>query len=234
MNEVFKMLIIYYWERIVLDGKEYDYFITEFGDIKNSNGKILKIRKNNRGYKIVDLYYQGIKKTFLVHRLVALTFIPNPKNYKTVDHINGDKNNNSVDNLEWVSYSENNTRALNNKLRIPLYGEQHQFSKYTEKDVEKICEYLTKNLSVKEISIKTDYPISLIASIKCGKSWRHISKKYQFVESRYYMNAITRAKIIYLYTIEKKGIKDILEILGWENKSKYIKRIKRVLEKHCS
>ena len=60
-----------------------------------------------------------------VHRLVALTFIPNPQNKKQVNHINGNKEDNTVPNLEWATAQENVIHALNTKLRVPPKGKDH-------------------------------------------------------------------------------------------------------------
>lgn len=65
------------------------------------------IERSHKGYKTVRLYVDGKKKVFFVHRLVAKTFIPNPENKATVNHINEDKNDNRVENLEWMTNLEN-------------------------------------------------------------------------------------------------------------------------------
>ena len=71
-----------------------------------------------RRYLFVQLSKNGKQKNFFVHRLVAMAFIDNPKNYPQIDHINGDKYNNSVDNLRWVTAKENsnNPNASNSPI----------------------------------------------------------------------------------------------------------------------
>lgn len=71
----------------------------------------------NSGYLKVGLSVDGIHKYYLVHRLVAQAFIPNPNNLPQVNHIDGNKLNNHVDNLEWVSSYENQQHAVKNGLR---------------------------------------------------------------------------------------------------------------------
>lgn len=97
-----------------------EYYITDAGDVfsrqtmNNPNGRIrkLKLTKDRFGYLRVCLSDTNHKKhILLIHRLVAQTFIPNPDNKPCVNHIDGNKENNIISNLEWCSYSENNTHA---------------------------------------------------------------------------------------------------------------------------
>lgn len=83
----------------------------------NWKDTILKPQKHNNGYLIVNIKIPNKKsKTFLVHRLIAETFIPNPENKPCVNHKDGNKLNNCVDNLEWVTYTENEIHAYKNDL----------------------------------------------------------------------------------------------------------------------
>lgn len=82
-----------------------DYQISNLGNIKNKKGQLLVIgrRKSNSGYVQIRLYKEGKYHYRYIHRLVALTFIPNPSNYRTVNHVDGNKLNNTITNLEWTS-----------------------------------------------------------------------------------------------------------------------------------
>lgn len=94
-----------------------NYIISSYGKIYNTKTNILLTsRDNGHGYLYVDLYKNSKHKRYYVHRLVANTFIPNLENKKEVNHIDGDKNNNSVSNLEWVTSSENSRHAWKNNL----------------------------------------------------------------------------------------------------------------------
>lgn len=70
-------------------------------------GTILYTCINNSGYEVVCLWKNNHRHCFPVHRLVAKTFIPNPYSYTDVDHINNDKSNNSIDNLQWMNHRDN-------------------------------------------------------------------------------------------------------------------------------
>lgn len=81
-------------------------------------GKIIKQRLQNGGYCIVWLSKSGIVKPFTVHRLVAFAFLPNVNNEEQVNHKDGNKANNCVNNLEWCSRSENIKHAYANSLKL--------------------------------------------------------------------------------------------------------------------
>jgi hypothetical protein len=83
------------------------YSVSNLGNVKNHRfGNVFTLQTSKSGYKTINI--NSIKKLFRVHRLVAQAFIPNPDNKPYVDHIDNDKSNNRVDNLRWVTPSENN------------------------------------------------------------------------------------------------------------------------------
>ena len=86
--------------------KHSNYAVSDESEIKNlTTGHILKKHDHPKGYD--QVYFDG--QTFLVHKLVADAFIPNPENKPCVDHIDGNKKNNVASNLRWVTYHENNS-----------------------------------------------------------------------------------------------------------------------------
>lgn len=92
----------------IIDGR--DFYIGDLGNIyrKTVRGiKALPKYKRNDGYEYVQISCGGARKKFSVHRLVAEAFLENPNNLPQVNHIDGNKRNNSVDNLEWVNNSSN-------------------------------------------------------------------------------------------------------------------------------
>ncbi|ASN67836.1 hypothetical protein 7AX1_20 [uncultured Caudovirales phage] len=93
-----------------------NYTITDEGEVVSYKGKEpkkLKLQKNKKGYLFVRLRYHSPK----IHRLVAKAFIPNPENKSQVNHIDGNKESNRLENLEWVSNSENREHAIKTGLK---------------------------------------------------------------------------------------------------------------------
>ncbi len=96
-----------------IEGFENSYEVSCRGNIRNKRtGKILS--NNCKGYVVVSFWVNNKSKNFLAHRIVAKAFIPNPLNKKEVNHINGIKNDNRIENLEWCTPSEN----INHSWRI--------------------------------------------------------------------------------------------------------------------
>lgn len=117
--------------------KSYHHSVTENGDIQGYEGRYsvtpdgeiwsfitrryLKPALTSRGYPAVRLYkiHSQRGKTKCVHRLVAEMFLQNPENKEQINHKDGNKENNSIDNLEWCTCSENHKHAFRTKIRIP-------------------------------------------------------------------------------------------------------------------
>lgn len=99
-----------------------NYGVSNFGNVKNNKtNKVLTPRNNGKGYLTVILYEGSNKKNFRIHRLVAEYFIPNPLKLNTVNHINFDKSDNKVMNLEWASVRENNCHRFKDKPIKSMY-----------------------------------------------------------------------------------------------------------------
>lgn len=136
-------------------------------------GKKLKGSLSKTGYKNVFLSKEGVVSCFSIHRLIAELFIPNPYNKDEVNHINGIKTDNRVDNLEWATGSENIKHAFNKGLRIEMKGVKNGRSKLTESDIISIRKNYI-GLTFEEISKK--YPVSAqaISDIINRKKWKHV------------------------------------------------------------
>lgn len=96
---------------VFYDLKDYEnhYMINKLGQIKSKKTNIIKKPSNNgKGYLIINLWKNGKSKMYFIHRLLGLQFIPNPKNYDYVDHIDINPLNNNLENLRWIDKSGNN------------------------------------------------------------------------------------------------------------------------------
>lgn len=100
----------------ILNGFEGNYQVSNKSIIRNKQGQIMKTHINSFGYEVVCFYKERKNKWCKVHRLVAEAFIPNPENKPQVNHINGDKTDNRIENLEWVTASENMKHAFSHNL----------------------------------------------------------------------------------------------------------------------
>lgn len=99
-----------------------NYEVSNFGSVRNiKTGRVLRPSTYESGYQCVGLYLNGIQKYHLTHRLVASTFIPNPEHKRTVNHINGIKTDNRVENLEWATDSENIKHAYKTGLNSRIH-----------------------------------------------------------------------------------------------------------------
>ena len=87
------------------------YEVSNMGRVRRIGGNIMKQHKTRYGYLSLTLCKNGKVKTFQAHRLVALAFVPNPRNVPFVNHIDECKTNNNADNLEWVTSTENNNHG---------------------------------------------------------------------------------------------------------------------------
>lgn len=214
------------FKQLKIDGKIIkDYYIDENGNIKGPQGKFLKHRKNNRGYHMVTIYDDKQPIHILVHRAVAENFIPNPLNLPTVNHKEGDKDNNSVSGLEWSTYSDNNKHAVDHHLRIPLSCENHQNATLDNDTVENICKLLETNMTyndiIDELNLSHINNIRVkIKMIKTLNSWRDISSKYNFPPgknggSKYGNNTIM--EICKMLADGCRDYKHILQTIGLED-----------------
>jgi hypothetical protein len=170
---------------IYIDGIKSKYVVNNYGEVYRikSSGKlkIMKQQTDADGYFTVGLHLNGVGYFRRVNRLVAQAFIDNPQNKPEVNHIDGDKQNNIVENLEWVTSKENIDHAWKNNLTHPKSGDKHPNSKYTEKDIRKVCKYLVQNkYTMKEISKKTGVSYTVVKQVRNHIIWTKVSSEFDF------------------------------------------------------
>ena len=158
--------------------KFHGYTIYPDGTIIGKRGKPLNPRTNGWGYKILTLLIDGKPITYSVHRLVALMYVPNPFYYREVDHIDGDKSNNSFENLRWCTRGQNIQYAYDLDKRSAR-GECNARAILTEEQVHEVCALLSQGYSCAKIR-DMGYPYVPVRGIKSRKNWRYISDSYAF------------------------------------------------------
>lgn len=175
------------WRDVI--GFEGIYQVSNYGDLKGLERKtfnkgtnleniikekILKKPKDKDGYIRYCLFKDDKRFSKYAHRLVALMFIDNPQNKPQVNHIDGNKENNHVDNLEWVTAKENTRHALDLGLSYQEPGEKHHMSKLTEKDIFNIRELYKNKTTQKKISLLFNVSQTQIHRIVTNKRWKHL------------------------------------------------------------
>jgi hypothetical protein len=182
------------------DIKNYEglYQVSNFGNVKSLDrivnkpsgvsyirkGKICKQSKSNLGYMTIGFTVNNQKINKYVHRLVAEAFITNTSNYPQVNHIDCDKTNNRINNLEWCTNSQNHTHASKNGLnklhlyRVAYSGEQNTNSLLKKEQVLEIRQkYIPYKYSAKKLSKEYNVSESCITHILNNTSWKEISTK---------------------------------------------------------
>lgn len=146
------------------------YWINKKGEIIGRRGKKIYHRIiNEKGYEKIILTSRQKTKMLSIHRLVALAFIPNPENKPQVNHIDCDKLNNSVENLEWVTNQENHDHKMKNGLNVSKPLEEHGGAKLTNEQA-----LFIRNSNEKSEDLAKQFEVSActIYNIKSNRSWK--------------------------------------------------------------
>jgi hypothetical protein len=163
-----------------------NYKVDFLGNVYGLDGRVLKPTKDNKGYLRVGLTINGKLCTKKVHRLIAQTFISNTLNKPFVNHINGIKNDNRVENLEWVTAKENTKHAIENGLFYFNTSEQsinintkkgslNGMSILNEQEVIEIRKkFKPRKYTRKMLSLEYNVTENCIKDIIIRKSWKHI------------------------------------------------------------
>ena len=154
-----------------------DYEISDAGEIRNKHtGRIIKQFVGKDGY----LRTQIAGKTRLVHRLVAIAFVPAEVGKDFVNHKDGNKQNNQADNLEWCTRSENLQHAYNKALRRPPTGVQNGRCKLSYEDVSFILEnYIPRDERYGAKALAKHFGVArqTICAVASGQNWKTLPRE---------------------------------------------------------
>lgn len=199
-------------------------YLDTCGNLYKEDKTLKNISQTDR-YKMVRVG----DKTFSVHRLVVETFIGEiPKN-KCVNHKDGDKYNNSLSNLEVVTYSENVIHAYENNLAEGRKGEKHHNNILSKEDVLNIYKDIKSFKNNEEIAYKYNIKVRLVSLLRSGSRWKHLFKENfsepipSFKSNKYSVEQM--CKIADLCDNKDLSNKEISNILGVE--ASMISRIRR-------
>lgn len=146
------------------------YLVTEDGRVFSEKTNRFLIGVNNNGY--IQINIGGSRREYL-HRMIAECYIPNPNSYLVINHIDNNRSNNRVENLEWCTQKMNNDHMVNQDRNIK--GSRNPQSKVTENDVIEIRHlYANKEMTQTMLAKKYNVCQSLISLIVTNKNWRHI------------------------------------------------------------
>lgn len=160
----------------IIDGYS-NYEVSNLGNIRRiGKDTNRKLQSDKKGYMVISIMGDDLKrKTLRVHILVAKAFInnPNPNKYDQVNHIDGVKYHNDVENLEWSNNSLNQKHAFEMGLQEPNIGELNPRSIVTKEDVLEIREN-KENLTYSELGKIYGLTKSGINNIMRRKTWKHV------------------------------------------------------------
>lgn len=155
------------------------YLISECGKVFNKNGLLMSTVVHVCGYEKLGIrMLDGSRKWYVVHRLVAAAFIPNPENKPHINHIDGNKQNNHITNLEWCTPKENMyhaTYVLGRGL-----GENNPGSKVNSSQVHAICKLLADGHTRKEVAEAIGVTVGMVSQMRQKACWKSITTQYTF------------------------------------------------------
>ena len=150
------------------------YEVSDHGRLRRIGGRLLNPKPNEYGYRRVSLHINGRQVYRVVHRIVLEAFIGVCPAGKVTNHKNGNKTDNRLDNLEYVTPAENNNHARRCGLWRPARGEEHGFSKLTDEAVLEMRRLARAGVSLEKIAPRYGVTASNVSLIVRGKRWAHI------------------------------------------------------------
>lgn len=169
------------WKQLIMEGEEYNYEVSNMGNVRiKSTQKLMSINKRDGRYVSCKLTHNSKRQSFIVHRLVAIAFIDNPEKLLYVNHINHDKWDNRVSNLEWVSHSDNVLHSHSNENRVILGQAILQYELGTNKLIK---EYESKSDAARALNISA-HTVTRLVETRDEKYGYYLTYKEQPVSKK--------------------------------------------------
>lgn len=156
------------------------YQVSNTGKVRDLKNHIKPVYKNNKGYECLSLYYNGKTYHPTVHRLVAKAFIPNPNNYDQINHKDCNKENNSVENLEWCNQRYNYDEGM--KTFQYSKNEEHYFAKLKNSDIPIIYELYKLGFTRATVTKIFNVRSSSLEAIEKGISYRELGYNFKAIK----------------------------------------------------
>lgn len=140
---------------------------------RKRTGEVMRQAMMPNGYPSISLNKDGRAKSYRVHRLVALAFHPNPENKPCINHKNCNRSDNRVENLEWCTWSENNSHAHKYGAQRKHYGQNHHNSKITQEIANEIrAKYIPNVYSMSTLGKEYNLANGTIQAILENRTWQ--------------------------------------------------------------
>lgn len=137
--------------------------------------KIMQPAEDANGYLRTMIKRDGRYDTIKVHRLVAKHWVPNPGEKPQVNHLDGNKLNNRVENLQWVTHRENIDHAVANGFTAKTHGSRNGMAKLTEEDVRQMKrDYVPRKVTQRMLAERYGVSLACIKDIFQGNTWKHV------------------------------------------------------------
>lgn len=216
-----------------ITGYEGRYSVTKCGMVySHITNRFKKNTLRNDGYLATTLIdSEGGKKTFLVHRIVATAFLSVEKGKDCVNHLDRNKSNNRLENLEWCTYSENNAHYLDN------YKEPNSYNSYDEETVVKIIKYIMDGWRRVDIAESMGLTLNQVKYILGSDHYEHYKEDFDWDNRPTKRQSLSDEKVLHICKLLENGetsYNKIIQEVGGINKAHIYTIKKRKTYKYLS
>lgn len=151
------------------------YEVNILGQIRNvRTGRYTQPVPDKDGYFRVVVYFNGKTNNYIVHRIIAEHFIPNPNNYPIINHKDGNKQNNKISNLEWCTNLQNMQHAARNGFFHGRKGEEHHNARLAENDIREIRKLRKQGVLRNDVAKRFSIQPQQVTRICSYQRWGHV------------------------------------------------------------